>query len=167
MDNYDINDFMVNLKIISKIKEKDKLYIKNKLVHIEPPYALQFVYRTINRSSRKETTRYLFSFYRSLKIYVDNIFNKRYMNPDNFINNPTLAHKEYIFFIQERQVISDIKNHIIYSNSGLYNLIKTYHKDLNMINCLEHIINNNNKLIENCRIMISQIKKDYLNIMSS
>jgi len=167
MDNYDINDFMINLKIISKIKEKDKMYVKNKLIHIEPPYPLQFVYRTINRSSRKETTRYLLSFYRNLKIYIDNIFNKRYMNPDNFINNPTLAHKEYIFFIQERQDLSDIKNNILYSNSGLSNLIKTYHKDLNMINCLEHIISNNNRLIDYCRRMISQIKEDYLNIMSS
>ena len=167
MDNYDINDFMINLKIISKIKEKDKMYVKNKLIHIETPYPLQFVYRTINRSSRKETTRYLLSFYRNLKIYIDNIFKKRYMNPDNFNNNPTLAHKEYIFFIQERQDLSDIKNNILYSNSGLSNLIKTYHKDLNMMNCLEHIINNNNRLIDYCRRMISQIKEDYLNIMSS
>ena len=50
-----IEDNLLNLKIISKIKENDKLSSQEKIIKIDPPSLLQGVYRWMNAEGRSIT----------------------------------------------------------------------------------------------------------------
>ena len=54
--NYD--DVILNLKILSKIKEKEKLIISNKLFNIDKRYG-QFIVRYLNDDNRQDTLKHL------------------------------------------------------------------------------------------------------------
>tara|TARA_B110000208_G_scaffold191467_1_gene258412 strand:+ start:3536 stop:3958 length:423 start_codon:yes stop_codon:yes gene_type:complete len=54
--NYD--DVILNLKILSKIKEKEKLIISNKLFNIDKRY-IQFIVRTLTDDNRNDTIRHI------------------------------------------------------------------------------------------------------------
>ena len=54
--NYD--DVILNLKILSKIKEKEKLIISNKLFNIDKRYG-QFICRSITDDNRNDTIRHI------------------------------------------------------------------------------------------------------------
>jgi hypothetical protein len=117
----DIEDNILNLKIISKIKENDKLCTHEKIIKIDPPSILQGVNRWINSEGRGVTLEKLKEIINnSLKIteklLEDEKFKKDHNLKDLEENNSQIFQK----------FIIEMTNSLL----GLENLKKTYCDDI-------------------------------------
>ena len=129
--NNKLDTTFLNLKIISEIRENDKLYIENNLLKIDHPFFLQGIVRWYHNYSRSETMKYIENIINNINIIYDNIISEK----DNNTN------KEYDNILQRLLVEINL------ANKGLSNLKLTYKNDVYIKSKLDIIIDKFNTII--------------------
>ncbi len=145
-----MNNILVNLSVISKIKPNDKIYMSSdNFVSIEHESFLQGVLRYIYKNSRKKNINNLNNFYSMVYAYIDELVNSKYMyllantNDDNFQN----THNN----------IKNIHKNIKASIHGLENLKKTYSPDVVTVSQIDVIINEINNYVQRIESKIKNL----------
>jgi len=138
MENYidldilpDEKNVFTNLKIISNIKEYDKLIINNKQIDIDNPSYLQFMRRWWNGRNRLNTLLYL----------KDYVYKDAFLLIDNTLQNEIKKKTNQHFFEHSnhnilQKFLIELKNSI----RGLQNLKITYNSDVSFKSQLDIII---------------------------
>ena len=154
-----MQNILINLNIISKIKPNDKIYMNtDNFMSIEHDSALQGILRFIFNNSRNKNLNCLNSFYTSVYNYIDDIMNSKYLllsdkngqlisdktlDP-NIRNLYLLDHKCYLEndnFITIYNNLVELNHYLKLSITGLENLKKTYISDVVTVSKLDIIIN--------------------------
>lgn len=131
-----LNDILLNLKIISDIKEYDKISITddNKII-IDSPYIGQCVIRRYNGDNREKSIEFI-------EMLIDNIFkimDNLIEDQQNVVKNKgdyTSIHIESNLLSQFHDILIQLQNTI----DGLQNLKITYVKDVSIKSKLDLII---------------------------
>lgn len=145
-----IQNILINLNIISKIKPYDKIYInKDNLITIEYNSILQGFYRFFYNNSREKNLTNLLIFYQTVYSTIDDLLNSQYLNIENILNYIKEDNDEYNKVFSN---LSKLKHYLLLSIDGINNLKKTYHGDIVTDSKLEIIINN-------CELYINKIGK--------
>ena len=136
MDNTEsIETILINLKMISRIRPGDKLYIEEGLIKIDTPKLIQGIYRWMNDFSRTKTMN-----------DIDIIANTTINAVENIINKSTIEE-------QDNRTCQNILREITNSIIGLQHLKSTYLEDTFIQSKLDII---NEKLLE-CKNTLSRI----------
>lgn len=130
-----------NLKILSKIIPKDKIYCKDGVFVIHRKRAYLGLSRYINSESRIETIKHLEEFTSRLFSVIDKIYNAE-CETDNLSNNyySTYDSKPEVFKLENSKLLISFTNEIEKAICGLGNLKLTYKKDISTVSSLEIII---------------------------
>jgi hypothetical protein len=132
-----LQNILINLNILSKIKPYDKIYInKDNLITIETNTILQGLVRFIYNNGREKNINNLNTFYSDLFNLIDDILNSHYLHIANIID---IENDEFIRIYTN---LTKINFYLKASLSGLNNLRKTYSNDIVSDSKLEIIINN-------------------------
>jgi len=132
-----LQNILINLNILSKIKPYDKIYInKNNLITIEYNTIFQGIFRFIYNNGREKNITNLNAFYNSVFDVVDDILNSHYLQSQNIID---VDNDEFIKVFTNLQKINF---YLESSLEGLNNLRKTYQTDIVSDSKIEIIINN-------------------------
>ena len=125
-----LEDTLLNLKIISNIKENDKLNSLGKIVKINQPYMLQGLERWYNKESRNSTVEKLDSI-------VNNSFEltEIILAREKDENEDDKSLKE-----NNNQIFQNLLYEMTNSLLGLENLKKTYKDDITISSKLDIII---------------------------
>ena len=125
-----LEDTLLNLKIISNIKENDKLNSLGKIVKINQPYMLQGLERWYNKESRDNTVEKLDSI-------VNNSFEltEIILAREKDENEDDKSLKE-----NNNQIFQNLLYEMTNSLLGLENLKKTYKDDITISSKLDIII---------------------------
>jgi hypothetical protein len=134
-DNDDklLENLLLNVKILSNIKEFDKLSTSNdEMLVIDSPSYLQGIYRTLYGDSREETLN-----------KIDNIISDLFKITDEMLDNETKKKKKYHnnFKDDNSTIFQKIAINLSESVKGLQNLKITYIKDVSITSRLDIIIN--------------------------
>ena len=131
-----LENTILNLKMLSEIKENDKLYLDDSLLKLDHPYLLQGLTRWYNNYSRTGTIEYLDILVNNINLIYDHITNS---------NNDSNCNNEYDDILQK--LLIEING----SCKGLTNLKLTYRNDiyikskidiiLDKLKTIEHRIN--------------------------
>jgi len=125
-----LEDTLLNLKIISNIKENDKLNSLGKIVKINQPYMLQGLERWYNKESRNSTV-----------VKLDSIVNNSFELTEIILarekdeNEDDKSLKE-----NNNQIFQNLLYEMTNSLLGLENLKKTYKDDITISSKLDIII---------------------------
>ena len=126
-----VENNILNLKIISKIKENDKLSSQKEIIKIDPPTLLQGVYRWINSEGREITLEKLTVIVEStMKITEELLDKERDKNDTNYID-----FKENNSEILQNYII-EMTNSLL----GLENLKKTYNNDISIASKIDLLL---------------------------
>lgn len=173
-----MQNILINLNIISKIKPNDKIYINSEnFISIETDSAFQGILRFLYNNSRNKNINNLNNFYSGTYESIDDLINSKYLNifiskldfrksKDNLLDHSyPLEHQcdlENENFIQIYNSLLEYKHYMTLSIHGLNNLKQTYSSDIVTISKIDIIIGTVelyikkiNKKIEN----IDNIKK--------
>jgi hypothetical protein len=132
-----LQNILINLNILSKIKPYDKIYInKDNLITIEYNTIFQGFFRFIYNNGREKNINNLNAFYNSVFDIVDDILNSHYLQFQNILD------KENDDFIKVFTNLKKIYFYLESSLEGLNNLRKTYQTDIVSDSKIEIIINN-------------------------
>jgi hypothetical protein len=150
IDKSVIEDNLLNLKIISKIKENDKLSSQEKIIKIDPPSILQGVYRWINAEGRTVTLEKLTEIIdESMKITEDLLAREKELKNNQYLDLE--ENNSQIF----QNFIIELTNCLL----GLENLKKTYCNDISIMSkldlLLKKITTRLDKMTKLCSINIS------------
>jgi len=140
MMEIDIDNNILNLKIISQIKQYDKLNTKDELVKINSPSILNGISRWYNNESRNITIEKL-----------NNILNQTFEITEYLLkNNDNKEINNYEKNLEENnsQVFQKFIIEMTNSVNGLENLKKTYSDDILISSQLDLLINKLNTRIE-------------------
>ena len=133
-----IDENILNLKIISKIRENDKLLTNNNLLAIDSPHLFQSINRWYNKESRNITIDKLNDIldgtFAITKILLD-------QEKKSKISKDSLEEDNSQIF---QTFILEMKNSLV----GLENLKKTYSEDILISSQLDLLINKLNTKIE-------------------
>ena len=154
-----MQNILINLNIISKIKPNDKIYMNtDNFMSIEHDSVFQGLCRFLFNNSRNKNLNCLNSFYTSVYNHIDDIMNSKYLilsdkngqlisdktlDP-NIRNLYLLDHKCYLEndnFINIYNNLVEINHFLKMSITGLENLKKTYISDVVTVSKLDIIIN--------------------------
>lgn len=155
-----MNNILVNLSIISKIKPNDKIYISSdNFVSIEHESFLQGILRFIYKNSREKNINNLNNFYSMVYVYIDELINSKYISFDNnkksvknILNVVNNASDEN--YLTTYNNIKEIHKYIKASINGLENLKKTYSPDIVTVSKIDITINNINAYIKKMEMKI-------------
>ena len=116
----DIEDNILNLKIISQIKENDKLFANQKIIQIDPPSVLQGVNRWYYNEGRHITLDKLTQIINESLLITEKLLEVEKLNKDR--------HRD----LEEdnTQIFQNFIIHMTNSLLGLENLKKTYTEDI-------------------------------------
>ena len=142
---------LLNLKIISNLKEYDKLSTMDKnVLCIDSPSMFQGLYRTLYGDSREETLNKLEDIINNIFEITDNLLNKK--------NNSNCFNKNF-----DDDVSTTFQNIVMglsESIKGLQNLKITYLKDVSITSKIDIIINKiqnrNNKIVQLLQIVLKE-----------
>ena len=144
-----IEENILNLKIISKIKEHDKLSSQEKIIKIDPPSILQGVYRWANSEGRAITLEKLTEIIdESMKITESLLAREKELKENEYLD------------LQENnsQIFQNFIIELTASLLGLENLKKTYSDDINVTSeidlLLKKITTRIEKMTKLCSIKI-------------
>jgi recombination DNA repair RAD52 pathway protein len=147
MDNKEIkektlNDFILDLKIISKIKPFDKVCVDNDTIRIDNSY-IQPIKRFLYNNSRITTIEYLENLDKNLTIEIEKYINENttISNASNESNISNDSYKSY-FNDTSSNILINLSHDITLSLTGLINLKNTYSYDELVISKLEMLISN-------------------------
>ena len=135
-----IQNILINLNILSKIKPYDKIYInKDNLITIEYNSIFQGIMRFFYNNSREKNLTNLITFYQSVYCLIDELLNSQYLTSEHI--------KEYIIedndeFNKVYNNLKKINHYLELSLSGIQNLKKTYNSDIVTDSKLDIILNN-------------------------
>ena len=128
-----LENLLLNLKIISNIKEFDKLSIENDDIRIDKPYFLQGVIRKWNGDSRINTIE-----------SINNIINEIFMISDNLLETELKIDNNlhcHIDFNDNNSILfQKIVIALSESVTGLQNLKITYIGDVSVLSKIDLII---------------------------
>lgn len=131
LDKKQIEDNLLNLKIISKIKENDKLSSQEKIIKIDPPSILQGVYRWINSEGRSIT----------LEKLTEIINNSMEITEGLLKRENDLKETEYLDLQENNsQIFQTFIIELTNTLLGLENLKKTYYNDINIMSQLDILL---------------------------
>ncbi len=120
-----LDNLMLNLKIIAKIKPGYKLSIKeDDNLYIDNSY-LQYIYRKWLGDSREKTTNYLDILDKNINLKMEEIISKK---------------EEDVFLNSNENILLNLSHNLNLSLVGLNNLINTYSTDEFTISKIEMII---------------------------
>lgn len=120
-----LNNIILNLKIISKLKPGVKLSIKeDNSLYIDNSY-LQYIYRIFSDNSRDLTTDFLDNLNKNINIKIENIINQQ---------------QAVLFLNTKETILLDISHNLTLALTGLNNLINTYGDDECTVSKIEIII---------------------------
>ena len=127
----EIENNILNLKIISKIKEHDKLCTHDKIIKIDPPSILQGVNRWINSEGRGVTLD-------KLKKIIDNSLNitEKLLEDEKIKNNNPIKDLEENNSQVFQKFIIEMTNCLL----GLENLKKTYKDDITITSQIDILL---------------------------
>ena len=125
-----LEDTLLNLKIISNIKENDKLNSLGKIVKINQPYMLQGLERWYNKESRNSTVEKLDSIVNNSFELTEIILARE--KDENEDNKSLKENNNQIF----QNLLYEMTNSLL----GLENLKKTYKDDITISSKLDIII---------------------------
>ena len=126
-----INDLILDLKIISKLKPSDKLSIINNKITIDSSYLSGF-YRFWSNDSREKTIKYLYDIDINLTIEIGKLIESM-NNYDSNLN----------FFIDDpSNILINLSHDLCLSLTGINNLKLTYVNDDYIKSKFEILINN-------------------------
>ena len=126
-----IEDNLLNLKIISKIKENDKLSSQEKIIKIDPPSILQGVYRWMNSEGRSITLEKLTEIVNDSMDITEGLLKRE----------KDLKENEYLDLQENNsQIFQTFIIELTNSLLGLENLKKTYCNDINIMSQLDILL---------------------------
>ena len=126
-----IEDNLLNLKIISKIKENDKLSSQEKIIRIDPPSLLQGVYRWMNAEGRNITLDKLTDIVNESMEITEGLLRREKELKDN----------EYLDLQENNsQIFQNFIIELTNSLLGLENLKKTYCDDISVMSQLDILL---------------------------
>ena len=132
-----LQNILINLNILSKIKPYDKIYIsKDNLITIEYNSIFQGFFRFIYNNGREKNITNLNNFYNSVFNLTDEMLNSHYIQ---ISNNLDIENDD---FIKTFTNLKKLNFYLKASLEGLENLRKTYNYDIVTNSKLEIIINN-------------------------
>ena len=144
-----IENCLLNLKIISKLEENEKLITTNNVLKIDKPVIFQGVKRWYAKESRDVTINKLNDIYTNSFGITDNLLKKE-QNTD-IANNSLEDSNSQVF----QKFILEFTN----SLKGIDNLKKTYSNDVPMISQLDMLSNKLNTRLEKmnkmCKITLN------------
>ena len=150
-----IQNILINLNILSKIKPYDKIYInKDNLITIEYSSILQGFYRFFYNNNREKNLTNLVIFYQTVYCTIDDLLNSQYLNIENITNYIIEDNDD---FNKVYTNLTKIKHYLFLSVDGINNLKKTYHGDIVTDSKLDIIINNCELYIEKIGIKLTNI----------
>lgn len=120
INNKEIEDNILNLKIISKIREGDKLLTQNDIIEIDKATVLQGVYRWMNSEGRQVTIKKLNDIVEDTIKITDHLFDnekKKLIKCEELEENNSQLFQKFIL---------EMTNSLL----GLENLKKTYKGDI-------------------------------------
>ena len=125
-----IQNILINLNILSKIKPYDKIYMnKDNLITIEYNSILQGIFRFLYSNSREKNLTNLLTFYQTVYSLIDELLNSQYLNNSsikNFINLCARYHGSKTHFIKFKMDKLDISQifllSIITAKDSFFNL---------------------------------------------
>ena len=136
---YNINileNCLLNLKIISKLEENDKLITKEKILKIDNPELFQGIKRWFSNEKRDITIKRLNEIYKNSFDITDNLLKNDEENKNNILED------------SNSQIFQKFILQFTNSLTGISNLKKTYSKDIPMISQLDMISNKLNARLE-------------------
>lgn len=144
-----IENCLLNLKIISKLQENEKLITTNNVLKIDKPVIFQGIKRWYAKESRDVTINKLNDIYTNSFGITDNLLKKE-QNTD-IANNSLEDSNSQVF----QKFILEFTN----SLKGIDNLKKTYSNDVPMISQLDMLSNKLNTRLEKmnkmCKITLN------------
>lgn len=148
-----LQNILINLNILSKIKPYDKIYINSdNLITIEYNSVFQGFYRFFYNNNREKNLTNLVIFYQTVYSTIDDLLNSQYLNTNNTENVINYIKNDNDDFNKSFSNLNKINHYLGLSISGVNNLKKTYHGDIVTDSKLDIIINN-------CEMYIEKIKK--------
>ena len=136
--NTEIDTYLLNLKIISKLEENDKLITTDKLLKIDKPTIFQGVHRWMSNESRSNTLEVLNQIYENSFDITDILLTKEKESNEN---KKELEDSNSQIF---QKFIIEFTN----SLTGIDNLKKTYKDDILVLSQLDMISNKLNSRLE-------------------
>lgn len=152
-----MQNILINLNIISKIRPNDKIFVNtDNYISIEYDSMFQGILRFFYNNSRSKNINNLNNFYSLTFSQIDDLINSKYLNVyiskidfrksqcKNNESNFPIEHKcdlENDNFLKVYNELTEIKHYISLSISGLNNLKKTYISDVLTSSKLDIIIN--------------------------
>ena len=131
LDKKRIEDNLLNLKIISKIKENDKLSSQEKIIKIDPPSILQGVYRWMKAEGRCIT----------LEKLTDIVNDSMEITEGLLKREKDLKENEYLDLQENNsQIFQTFIIELTNTLLGLENLKKTYCDDINIMSQLDILL---------------------------
>ena len=136
--NMDLDNLLLNLKIISNLKEYDKVSVNSENIIIDTPSMFQGIYRTWNGDSRKNTIG-----------IIDSIINRIFEITDELLDEETCnQNRNHIIITMNNKpfrdnVISTFQTIVLQLSetiTGLQNLKITYLKDVSITAKIDLII---------------------------
>lgn len=154
-----LQNILINLNILSKIKPYDKIYINSdNLITIEYNSIFQGIYRFFYNNNREKNLTNLVIFYQTVYSTIDDLLNSQYLNTslgnENILNYIKNDNDDYNKALSNLKKIS---HYLEISIVGIHNLKKTYHEDIVTDSKLDIIINN-------CEMYMEKINKKINNI---
>lgn len=136
-----MQNILINLNIISKIKPNDKIFINDEnYISIESNSIFQGLMRFIYKNSRSRNINNLNNFYECVFTHINSLVNSKYLNiiPNrlDIVNKDNNEH-----FISVFSELNEISIYITASIIGLNNLRQTYAADTLTVSKLDIIIN--------------------------
>lgn len=166
MNTDDINNILIELDILGKIEEDDKIRIRN-MIEIDPPnYSRSFV-RKLNGDNFERSIIYINDLIKKVRSICTTLItiekcnrNEKMpdwmvkMNINNFVKDfvdQDMLKECYKFDPYFSSHLKNIEERLKVSITGLNNLIKTYKYDKNKVSQIENVINNINIQLGNCK----------------
>lgn len=154
-----IQNILINLNILSKIKPYDKIYMnKDNLITIEYNSILQGIFRFLYSNSREKNLTNLLTFYQTVYSLIDELLNSQYLNNSSIKNFINLDNDEFNKSFNNLQKIHD---YLELSLIGIKNLKKTYNSDIVTDSKLDIIITNSELYISKISKKINIIKSEF------
>ena len=149
-----IDNTILNLKIISKIKENDKLNSNKDIIEINQPHILQGIERWYFNESRGVTIEKLNQICEDAFQITDELLENEKTNNCNSVINMTNS-KKINLNENNNQIFQSFIYEMTNSLLGLENLKKTYSNDILISSQLDLILKKMNTRIEKMSKLIS------------
>tara|TARA_B100000886_G_scaffold339686_1_gene305874 strand:- start:1170 stop:1616 length:447 start_codon:yes stop_codon:yes gene_type:complete len=124
-----LNDLILDLKIISKIKPNNKLLIINDKLLIDDAYFLNGLIRYYKNQNRENTIEYIQNLNKNLEDEINKIILNKDVEDNILRDNPS-------------NILVNLSHDLTQAVNGLKNLILTYNSDNFLVSKIEMIIYN-------------------------